>query len=300
MEIVKAEILSKTAQIYDRLYTRAIVFKVVIFAAVFSALFFYVRTNNLLPDYKLEADRFAIPSLFGAGNLIFSIISAFIIQAQWTKWDRLVDANRGEINMFRQLFILAHHFPKHEMNEIRYYIYNYLKIYIDASDTKNQKILASRSKAVDNALVKIEDSVFNASKKHPEIGQMVMSYLTRAMEFREKKIQLVNQKLPWGIKVFVYGATYSVIFGSLFVPFNYIGYNYYFTMVLAMMAFGVLLIIEDFDQPYRPGSFVLTVRLYRILLDEIRAKLEQRGFNVEEAEEKETEDYTKSSYMRST
>ncbi len=288
MELVKSELLSTTAKLYERLYIRSIVIKVLLFTIGFSALFYFVRTANILPDYKLEADRFAIPALFGAGNLIFSIISAFIIQAQWTKWDRLIDANRGEINMLRQLFILAHHFPKTEMNEIRYHIYNYLKTYIDTSETSNYKILTTRSKDVDNALIKIEDSVFNASKKYPDIGQMVFSYLTRAMEYREKKIQYTNQRLPRGIKIYVNLATYSVIVGSLFVPFNYLGYNYYFTIVLALLAFGVMIIIEDFDHPYRPGSFVLTVRVYKILMDEIEAKLEQRGFDIEKAEKKET------------
>jgi hypothetical protein len=57
--------------------------------------------------------------------------------------------------------------------------------------------------------------------------------------------------------------------------------NYYFAMVVSLMAFGVYLIIEDFDDPYRPGNFVLSVGLYKNLKDEIKAKLEQRGFNVE-------------------
>ncbi len=289
MELVKTELLATTGKLYERLYIRSIVIKVLLFTIIFSAVFFYVRTSNLLPDYKLEADRFAIPALFGAGNLIFSIISAFIIQAQWTKWDRLIDANRGEINMLRQLFILAHHFPKAEMNEIRFHIYSYLKTYIDASDTKSDRMLVTRSKEVDNALIKIEDSVFNASKKYPDVGQMVFNYLTRAMEYREKKIQYTNQRLPRGIKIYVNLATYSVVVGSLFVPFNYLGYNYYFTIVLALLAYGVLIIIEDFDHPYRPGSFVLTVRLYKVLMDEIGSKLEQRGFDIEKAEEKETD-----------
>ncbi|MBA3723998.1 MAG: DUF4239 domain-containing protein [Candidatus Levybacteria bacterium] len=293
MEMMKTELLATTAKLYERIYTRSIIIKIIIFTVGFTLLFFYVRTSNIIPEYKLEADRFAIPALFGAGNLIFSVISAFVIQAQWSKWDRLVDANRGEITMFRQLYILSHHFPKDDMNEIRYHIYNYLKTYIDASDSKNIKLLSVRSTAVDNALIKIEDSVFNASKKHPDVGQMVFSYLTRAMEYRERKIQYTNQRLPQGMKIYLYGATYSVIFGSLFVPFNYIGYNYYFTLVVALLAFGVLLIIEDFDHPYRPGSFVLTVRLYQVLLDEIKLKLEQRGFDIGEAQLNETNDYKK-------
>jgi hypothetical protein len=288
MELVKTELLANTAKIYDQLYTRNVIIKLLLFIAGFSAVFFFVRTNNILPDYKLEADRLSIPALFSAGNLIFSIISAFIIQAQWSKWDRLIDANRGEITMLRQLFILVHHFPKEEMNEIRFHIYRYLKIYIETSDVKDYKVLLTRSRDVDNALIKIEDAMFNATKKYPDIGQMAFSYLTRAMEFREKKIQNVNQHLPRGMRVFIVFATFSLIFGSLFVPFNSIGFNYYFTLVVALLAFGVLIIIEDFDHPYRPGSFVLTVNLYKILLDEIQAKLELRGFDIKKAEAKET------------
>lgn len=287
MEIVKTELLQNTAKIYERLYTRSIILKIILFVVIFSSVFWYIRINNILPDYQLEADRFAIPALFGAGNMIFSIVSAFIIQAQWTKWDRLIEANRGEVNMLRQLFILVHHFPKAEMNEIRFQIRQYIKTYIEASSVKDYKVLTTRSKRVDNALIRIDDSVFNATKRYPDVGQLVIGYLTSAMEYREKKIQLTNQRLPWGIKLYVQGATYSVIIGSLFVPFNYMGYNFYFTLVVAMLAFGVLIIIDDFDHPYRPGSFVLTVRLYKVLLDEIEAKLRLRGFDIEKAEREE-------------
>lgn len=286
MDQVRVELIATTAKLYERLYTRGIILKFITFAAVFSVIFYIARVYNIVPEYKLEADRFAIPALFSAGNLIFSIVSAFIIQAQWTKWDRLIDANRGEITMMRQVFILAHHFPKEDMNRIRYQIYNYLKTYIETSDGKNHKALSIRSIEVDNALTQVEDSLFNASKKHPDIGQMVFSYLTRAMEYREAKIQYTNQRLPRGIKLYVNAATYSVIFGSLFVPFNYIGVNYYFTLVVALLAFGVLVIIEDFDHPYKPGSFVLTVRLYKVLLDEIKTKLILRGFDVDKEDAK--------------
>lgn len=283
MENVKLEILQNTAKLYDRLYTRSVILKIVLFTALFSAAFWFIRSNNILPDYKLEADRLAIPALFGAGNLIFSVIGAFVIQTQWTKWDRLIDANRGEITMLRQLFILVHHFPREEMNQIRFRIYQYLTTYIQASQTTDLKRLSQRSTDVEEALIRIDDSVFNAARKHPEVGQLVVGYLTSAMEYREKKIQLTNQRLPRGIKLFVYASAYTVIIGSFFVPFNYLGYNYYFTLVVALLAFGVIMIIEDFDHPFRPGSFVLSVRLYQVLLDEVEAKLKQRGFDIEAA-----------------
>ena len=147
MDILKAELESSYAKLSTRLYARAIIIKLILFIVVFSAAFWYIRLHNLLPDYKLEADLRSIPALFSAGNLIFSVICAFIIQAQWSKWDKLVDANRGEINIMRQLYILAHHFPKGEMNEIRYHIYSYLKTYIEASNVQDPRQILLRSQA---------------------------------------------------------------------------------------------------------------------------------------------------------
>jgi hypothetical protein len=291
MDVLKTELASKGAQLYSRLYARAIIIKIVVFIAGFSALFWYIRLSNSIPMYKLEEDLRSIPVLFGAGNFIYSIFTGFIVQTQWTKWDRLVEANRGEITMLRQLFIFAHHFPRNEMLELRYHIYNYFKTYIESSDTKDYKLLATRSRTVDDALIKIDDSMFKILKKHPDRSSLATSYLTRAMEYRERKIQLSNQRLPQGIKLFVNFATFSVIFGSLFLPFNNILFNYYFTLVVALLAFGIHLIIEDFDYPYRPGNYVLSVGSYIQMRDEIKAKLEQRGFDVDkaDAEQKESE-----------
>src|SRR5438045_1773897 len=116
-----------------------IVFKAFVFVIGYTALFWLVRLHNLIPAYKLAEDFGSIPVLFGAGNIIFSVITAFIIQAQWTKWNKLTEATRGEINMLRQLFILAHHFPVNQRNEIRFRIYHYLQEYIKASNLKNYK-----------------------------------------------------------------------------------------------------------------------------------------------------------------
>jgi cytochrome c biogenesis protein CcdA len=291
MDVLKTELVSKGAEIYARLYARAIIIKIILFVIGFSTVFWYIRLHNIIPTYKLEEDLRSIPVLFGAGNFIYSIFTGFIVQTQWTKWDRLIEANRGEITMLRQLFIFAHHFPRNEMLELRYHIYNYFKIYIEASDTKDHKVLATRSRTVDDALIKIDDSMFKILKKYPDRSSLATGYLTRAMEYRERKIQLSNQRLPLGIKLFVYFATFSVIFGSLFLPFNNIIFNYYFTIVVALLAFGVYLIIEDFDYPYRPGNYVLSVGSYIHVRNEIKAKLEQRGFDVEkaDAEQKETE-----------
>src|SRR5579862_4383685 len=131
------------------MYARSVLIKLVVFIAGFTLLFGIVRLSGILTQTALNTDLKSIPVLFGAGNFLFSIISGFVIQAQWSKWDTLMDATRGEVSTLRQLFIVAHHFPVKERNDIRYHIYRYLDTYCKASSNAKGKDLLYRSRKVD-------------------------------------------------------------------------------------------------------------------------------------------------------
>jgi hypothetical protein len=268
------------------MYARTVVIRIVTFIVAFTVLFWAVRLSNILPQAKLNADIRSIPTLFGVGNFLFSIISGFIIQAQWRKWDILMDATRGEVSTLRQLYVVAHHFPVRERNDIRFYIYRYLDTYVKVNTSKG-KDLTFRSKKIDDALIKVEDTMFEVSKRSPDIGTLAFTYLTRAMEYREIKLQSSTHKLPTPIRMFLFFATASVIIGSLFLPFHDLMFNYYFTLIVALLAFGILLIVDDFDHPFRPGIYYLSVDAYRHLRTEIKNKLEYYAFDFEKAEAKE-------------
>ena len=270
------------------MYTRSVVAKYLVFILAFSGLFWAIRFYNILPQAKLVADLKSIPTMFSAGNFIYSIFTAFIIQAQWQRWGTLIDANLGELRMLRQLFIVAHHFPVKERSDIRFHIYRYLNLIMSSTIGKKDKDLRYRSKKVDDALARIEDSMFAASKKYPDIGPLSFNYLTSAMEYREQKLQIISQSLPLGLRLFVIFLTFTIIFGTLFLPFSDLVYNYYFALVVSILAFGIYLIIEDFDHPYRPGIHYLSNDGYKNLMKEIKNKLEYYNFDFEKAERKES------------
>lgn len=269
------------------MYARSVIAKYLVFILGYIGVFWAVRYYNILPQQLLINDMRSIPTLFSAGNFIYSIFGAFIIQAQWQRWGTLIDANRGELRMLRQLFIVAHHFPVKERSDIRFHIYRYLKLFTLSTMGKKSKDLRYRSKKVDDALVRIEDSMFAASKKYPDIGPLAFGYLTQAMEYREQKLQIISQSLPLGLKLFVIFLTATIIIGSFFLPFASLALNFYFNIVLAILAFSVYLIIEDFDHPYRPGIHYLSSEDYRSLMTEIKNKLEYYNFDFEKAEERD-------------
>jgi len=269
------------------MYARSIIIKLVIFVVGFSIVFWLVRLSGILSLKSLNADMKSIPVLFGAGNFLFSIISGFVIQSQWHKWDTLMAATRGEVSTLRQLFIVAHHFPVKDRNDIRYHIYRYLDIYCKSFTRAKEKELLYRSKNVDEAMVEIEDTMFAASKRYPDIGTFAFTYLTRAMEYREIKLQSSSNQLTLPIRVFLLFATGSVMIGALFMPFTNLLYDYYFTLIIGSLAFGIIMIVEDFDNPFSPGIHFLSVDAHKNLLNEIHGKLESYGFDFEKAKQKE-------------
>ena len=269
------------------MYARAVIIKLVVFVVAFTLLFWAVRISNILPVAKLNEDIKSIPTLFGAGNFLFSIISGFVIQAQWRKWDILMDATRAEVSTLRQLFIVAHHFPVKERNDIRFHIYRYLDTYVKENTNVKGIDLTFRSKKIDEELIRLEDTMFSVSKRHQDIGNLAFDYLTRAMEYREIKLQSSVHQLPLPIRVFLLFATGSVIIGSLFMPFINFMFNYYFTLIVASLAFGIIMIVDDFDHPFRPGIYYLSVDAHRDLRNEIKTKLEYYAFDFKKAEMKE-------------
>lgn len=272
------------------MYSRSVIIKIVLFITCFTVLFWFVRLYNIIPQDKLNEDIKSIPTLFGVGNFLFSIISGFIIQAQWRKWDILMDATRGEVSTLRQLYVVAHHFPTKERNDIRYHIYKYLDTYVKVNTNSSGKDLMFRSQKIDEALIRVEDTMFDVSTKYPDIGTLAFTYLTRAMEYREIKLQSSTHRLPVPIKIFLFFATASVIVGTLFLPFTDLMLNYYFTLVVGLLAYGIILIVDDFDHPFRPGIYYLSVDAYRNLRNEIKDKLEYYAFNFKKANKKELGD----------
>jgi hypothetical protein len=248
---------------------KSIGLRLFIFILGFSILIYAVRFFNILPVASLHKDIGAIPWLFSAISLIFSIISGFVIQSKWHTWDELIDATHGELSSFRQLHILSHHFPKAVQEKIKLQICNYLSIMIEES--KVNRDLNIRSEQVESAIYKLEEVVFDIDYgQHPKTGDMAFDLVRKCMDYRERRLQNISHKLPLGVKIFVMGATFFLILSSLFIGVTSFAYYYLFTMIVALLSYGIYLLIDDLDHPYRPGQWHLKITDYSDLLKEIK------------------------------
>src|SRR5258708_29524833 len=248
---------------------RIIFIKLIVFILVFNLLFFSVRLFNLLPPLKLFENNTSLPWLFSAIELIFSIISGFIIQSKWNTWNALIDATHEEQSSLRELYVLSHHFEKSVQKKIEEKICRYLTIILQEANANPG--IEHRSKEVDRAIFDLEETIFAIDyTEHSNIGSMAFDLVRKCMEYREKRLQNILHKLPLGVKIFIIFATFATIFTSLFIGVTSLVYDYLFTSIIALLAYGVYLLIDDLDNPYRPGQWHLSMKGYKKILQEVK------------------------------
>ena len=75
--------------------------------------------------------------------------------------------------------------------------------------------------------------------------------------------------MPIILKRIVFLADILLIILSLFIAVNNVYLDYIFTASIGLLAFALILVIDDLDNPFRPGTWHLTTKGYRSLLEEL-------------------------------
>lgn len=242
--------------------------KLLIFIIVFNILFFGIRVLTLQHTLLLTNENGTLTTLFSAIILIFSIISGFIIQSKWNTWNSLIDATHEELTSLRELHMLSHHFSKQVHERIKGHIVTYLSSIIEEANKSMH--LDQRSEHVDRALFELEETIFGIDyTQHSNIGAMSFDLVRKCIENREKRLQNILHRLPEGVRIFIFFATFTSIFTSLFITITSTAYDYLYTAILALLVYGIYLLIDDLDHPYRPGQWHLSMNGYKDVLREI-------------------------------
>ncbi len=253
------------------MYSPLLIKRLILFTIGFSVIFYVIRESGFVPQNALSEETSKIIPLFSGITVVFSIISGFIIQAQWHKWDTLLDAARGEVNMLRHMYIMAGNFPSVARTKLQKSIEIYLDILLKKSNPK-QHHRGVRSEEVDEAMYDIDKQVYFALEKYNQTGMGMFMLFNRAMEFREQRIQNGSQRLPFMLKALIILLTIILVAVSFFIFFDNIWFEFIFRLILALLAYTVYLIIEDLDDPFRPGNWHLTFKGYKELSLEIKKK----------------------------
>lgn len=205
--------------------------------------------------------------LYSTIGLIFSIISAFVIQNQWNRWTQLEISVKGEVDSLWELIIFTEQLNQKEKTEITKRIKTYLTNII-AVGWKDVEV-GYPSKDVEIALRRLQHSLNATLKKSPEDFEIAVSFFQNITINRNNRLHYSTAHLPHLLYILIIVSTCMVIFLSLFIAVENIFLDFLFTGSIALLGFLVFLVIDDLNNPFRPGSWHITTNVYKVLLKRI-------------------------------
>lgn len=243
--------------------------RVFVFIFLFSLLFFFIRTSEILSITILLENLNGVSWLYSTIGLIFGIVSAFIIQTEWDKWDRLHTAVREETGSLRQLLLLARHFPDKIELEIKKIIGEYLHLLIQKEWEDLDK--GKKSQAIEKTVYDMQEILFNLPSDVAHHSDQSFTIFAKILTRREDRLHYSAKRLPVMLKTTIVFATSLIIGLSLFIGVKSMLLDYLFTMGIALLAFLIYTVISDLEHPLRPGNWHITTDEYKDLLNQIKS-----------------------------
>ena len=138
--------------------------------------------------------------------------------------------------------------------------------YLTLLTTKGlDKISRDEYAALDHAFITICDAVYGMPD-HPRLKSTVDSVLANTISNRSSRLLYSSPSTPGVLKDTLGFAAALVIVLSLFIGVRSIWLDYVFTMSIALLAYVVYLVVDDLDNPLRPGLWQITPHDYQELL----------------------------------
>lgn len=240
--------------------------KIVIFALLFSIMFFFLHATDATKTVIREdlEDLGGIPWLYSAVCLIFSILAGFVIQHEWDQWNDFVDAIKGEVSTLRSLWLWSQHVPDLGM-KLREAMKQYLTVTI--RDEWRTSSLAE-SEAAGRALAVVQEEA-STLFRHPDLRMTTVGIIGDLLRHREHRLHSGQRRMPTMLKATVGFADGLVIILSLFIGVKHLWLDYLFTFSIGLLAYVVYLVIDDLDHPLRPGIWHVTAKRYEHLLSQL-------------------------------
>lgn len=232
--------------------------------AGFSALFYLLRNSEYYNDKLLFEDLQGIPWLYSVVALIFSIIAAFTIQKQWGQWINLMDSVKSEVESLERLLRWARNLPEEIRLKFSAAIAEYLDVIIREGLEKE-----SAEGAADKILSSLNSEFPAISEQKPELMPTTFAIFAETTRHRENRIRNSAHRMPPILRSTLLFSAGLVMFLSLLIGVNNAWLDYIFTGSIASLVYIIYVVIDDLDNPLRPGTWHLTTREHERLRSKI-------------------------------
>lgn len=234
-----------------------------LFIVPFSVVFWLIHYK--FEDSIVNSIKGGLSGFYAADSLIFGLIVAFVINREWERWTHLSQAVAAELDAVREMWKWCALVPESARGAAHEHLTQYLKTIV--SEWENG--VNVRSANVDKELNGLRAQLTPMANAIGALGFHFTIVFTTLVQARDKRLTFSNENMPGILKRIVFFAGLMFIFLSLFIAVNNIYIDYIFTAAIGLLAFSLLLVVDDLDSPFRPGTWHLTPKGYLDLLTEL-------------------------------
>lgn len=243
--------------------------KIIAFLAIYTLAFFLIRQSHyfLLYTDKLIEDLSGVSWLYTVIGSIFGIFAAFTIQKEWELWNQLVDSVKHEVDALHELWLWTQHFPNVEGKLFENIIKEYIQNVIEHG--WNNLRHGQQYPEEETVLKKLHDLVYHSYKDNTQVYQSTFTLFSNVLRHRNNRIERTQRHMPRIIKATLLYATTLVIGLSMLIWVQSVILDYIFTTSIAILCFIIYLVVDDLDNPLRPGGWHVSTKDYQDLLQTI-------------------------------
>lgn len=242
--------------------------KIFLFVVLFSAFYLVLRTSGIFFYYDVElfvANLGGLTYLYSTVGIIFALFAAFVILSESERWNSLTNAVKGEVAELNELYLWSQHFPedlkKTFKKDILFYLDSLLK---DEWNSKNNK-----KEATDKSLTLLHEDTYRVLKEAPELMEHTFSIFSNIIKRREERVHYVSFRLPKILRNTFICSDVLMVFLSLLIGVKSFWLDYIFLTCIAVLGYSIYLVVDDLDNPTRPGSWHISAQDYQALFDKI-------------------------------
>ncbi len=241
---------------------------------VFSVIFFVLRFYGQSFGYNVDvlvSDLGGLTYLYSTVGTIFAIFAAFVIVSESQDWNTLVNASKNEVSEIRELLswskklspALAEKFSQN------------IKSYLDSVIQDEWKVLEKGNKntKTENSLLPFHNLISDAFKENPELGGVLFTTFNNILGYRFTRTEYSFQPLPKILKFTVFFVDIVLILLSFLIGVRNIALDYIFMICIVTLCSVIMMVIEDLDNPLKPGEWHLKPDGYQNLLNSINLQI---------------------------
>ena len=204
---------------------------------------------------------------YSVDGIIFGLILAFVIQREWETWTKLSESVRTEIDSVREMWKWSTYAGSSLGKQAHTHLENYLQLIISEWNDSDQHL---RSDKVDAELDGLRSILVDMSSSVGSLAEPLRNAFIDLIDARNQRLNFSNEHMPIILKRIVFFTDILLIILSLFIAVNNVYLDYIFTASIGMLAFALLVVVDDLDNPFRPGTWHLTAEGYKQLLQELK------------------------------